>query len=314
MSAAPESYHAPEGRSPQDSLNGLHVKVELENGHNVPCKLYAGSASYLAQCINCGFYALKWATLRCGHCLCEECFVECEEYFCAFHHVTTTKSQAKSGSYRYTFYRDIHIECPSCSALWNPSLIAMHIEYCHSKFSVQNSSTSPKSAPRNETECCGSKDQHDKDLHSLDGGDQQSQRPEAPFTEGDYLDSPQEDPGNTLGRKTLRSPCSEQHLKQSDRKEHEQTSQIRTRERDNRKKAVPGKDFVPHYNGLCVAEHCDEAAAKLGVKEEDDDRSEDKKLDYEIQGLKAKIKMVEERLEEIEKPLRKIIQRLSKNQ
>ncbi|XP_070383620.1 uncharacterized protein [Dermacentor albipictus] len=137
--------------------------------------------------------------------------------------------------------------------------------------------------------------------------------PSLQFTEDDHLDSPQEDPRNTLGRKTLRSPCSEQHLKQSDRKEYE-TSRNRIRACENCKMAVAENDFARHYIGLCVAEHCDEGAAKQGVKEEEEDVSEDKKLDDDIQGLKAKIQTLEERLEEIEKPLRKIIQRLSKGQ
>ncbi|XP_050047954.2 uncharacterized protein [Dermacentor andersoni] len=325
MSGARRSYCAPEATSSQDSLNGLQVKVELRNGHQVPCKLSAASVPYLAQCVNCGFYALEWATLRCGHSLCEGCFVECEEYFCAFDQVTTRKFEAKSGRCQYTVYKDVLIECPCCSRSRDLYTIATHIENCHSKFSVRNSSTTPNSAPRNERKFCDSKDHYDKSLHSLGGRGLESLRPEAAeppqsasntkmFTEDDYLDSPQEDPGNTLGRKTLRSLCSEPHLKQSDRKEHEKISQIRDRECENYKIAVPEKDFAPHYNGLYVTEHCDEGAAKLRVKEEEDDRSEDEILDDEIRGLKAKIQMLEERLEEIEKPLRKIIQRLSKNQ
>ncbi|XP_075530319.1 uncharacterized protein LOC142563629 isoform X2 [Dermacentor variabilis] len=315
MSGAPRSYCEPEARRPQDSLNGLPVKVELKNGHQVPCKLYAGSASRLEQCINCGFCALKWATLRCGHCLCEGCFIEREEYFCTFHQETTTKFQAKSGSYYYKVYKDILIECPGCSALRDLSLIATHIEVTHSEFIVEKSSATAKSAPQNGTEFCGSKNHHDKNLQSLDGREQESLRSEAPALRQPAGCTKTEDPGNTLGSKPLRSLCSEQHLKQSDRKrEQEKTSQIRTRECENYNKAVPEKDFAPHYNGLCVTEHCDEGAGKLGVKEEEDGRSEDEKVDDEIQGLKAKIQMLEERLEEIEKPLRKIIQRLSKNQ
>ncbi|XP_070383611.1 uncharacterized protein [Dermacentor albipictus] len=231
MSGAPRSYPGPEATSPQDSLNGLHVKVELRNGHQVSCKLSAGSVAYVAHCVNCGYYALKWATLRCGHRLCEGCFMECEEYFCRVHQVTTMKFQANSGRCQYTVYKDVLIKCPCCSSSRDLYAIAIHIEISHPKFVFEESSATAKSAPQNETECCGSKDQHDKDLHSLDGGDQQSQRPEAPappqpsgctktLTEDDSLDSPQEDPGNTLGSKPLRSLCSEQHLKQSDRKEH----------------------------------------------------------------------------------------------
>ncbi|XP_054933723.1 uncharacterized protein [Dermacentor andersoni] len=298
MSGARRSYCAPEATSSQDSLNGLQVKVELRNGHQVPCKLSAASVPYLAQCVNCGFYALEWATLRCGHSLCEGCFVECEEYFCAFDQVTTRKFernlrqistfvQAKSGRCQYTVYKDVLIECPCCSRSRDLYTIATHIENCHSKFSVRNSSTTPNSAPRNERKFCDSKDHYDKSLHSLGGRGLESLRPEAA--------EPPQSASNT-------------------KMEHEKISQIRDRECENYKIAVPEKDFAPHYNGLYVTEHCDEGAAKLRVKEEEDDRSEDEILDDEIRGLKAKIQMLEERLEEIEKPLRKIIQRLSKNQ
>ncbi|XP_075530261.1 uncharacterized protein LOC142563562 [Dermacentor variabilis] len=101
----------------------------------------------------------------------------------------------------------------------------------HPGFSVEKSSTTAKSGPENETEFCGSEVHHDNNLLSPDGRDLESFSPEAPapperanntkmFIDYDYLDSPQKDPGNTLGRKPLTSLYSDQSMVQSDRKDH----------------------------------------------------------------------------------------------
>ncbi|XP_049511473.1 uncharacterized protein LOC119463883 isoform X3 [Dermacentor silvarum] len=271
-------------RKTADKLS-LQIRVELENGYQVPCKLDAGSAINLVQCANCGFYALKWTRLRCNDSLCEECFMKCKEYFCSFHKVMTTNLQARSGRCEYAVLKDVLIECIYCSEWQDANTIANHIQKEHRSFFVEGSSRKPN-AVQNQTELCNSK-----------------------VLDGHMLPSSN---GRTTELLKPRQPMAPQRVGDT-KTEPEKTSRDRIMQCENYKRAAPVTDFESQCSELCEAEHRNESVANLGVKQEEDDRSEDKKLDDDIQEVKAAIRVLEQRLEKIEKPLRKIIARLSKN-
>ncbi|XP_070384291.1 uncharacterized protein [Dermacentor albipictus] len=304
MSAAPES---------------LQVRVQLRNGHHVPCKLLnEESASYLTQCVNCGFYAPKWALLRCGHILCEECFIKCEEYFCPLHRVMTMKFQAKSASCQYALYKHVHIECPGCSTSKVLSAIAMHIEIWHPEFSVEQSSTTPKSAPPNETEFCGSKVHHDNNLHSLDGRDLKSLRPKAPEPPQRASNNKTEHLLGEHKNRLMNSDCDDSTLLASvskgdgDRQndtvsgletcpycykqwgkqnymEHVHDCWQRTTECPECVQIIARADYEEHKKQCYKKEKQKNSDGSASVKEEEDGKSEDKKRDDHIQELKTKI-------------------------
>ncbi|XP_037581048.1 uncharacterized protein LOC119464232 isoform X3 [Dermacentor silvarum] len=247
-----------ESRSPLDSLNGLNIKVELKNGHEVPCKLDAGSARNLVQCVNCGFYALKWHILVCSHSLCERCFMECQCYYCALDQIRTMK------------FKD-------------------HIEKEHSSLFEEESSGTPN-AVQNKEELYSSKVLSDLKLHSSRDKDpellnlQQSTPPEhvgdiekpkcATSTKSEnttcrHCGKKVKDIPNHLAvcselpatcpycHDEIRKKDMKAHVDQCDReskearKEHEDTCQDRITECEDHEGALPEKDFEPHCSELC---------------------------------------------------------------
>ncbi|XP_049511492.1 uncharacterized protein LOC119464232 isoform X5 [Dermacentor silvarum] len=204
-----------ESRSPLDSLNGLNIKVELKNGHEVPCKLDAGSARNLVQCVNCGFYALKWHILVCSHSLCERCFMECQCYYCALDQIRTMK------------FKD-------------------HIEKEHSSLFEEESSGTPNavqpkcatSTKSENTTCrhCGKKV---KDIPN-----HLAVCSELPATCPYCHDE--------IRKKDMKAHVDQCDRESKEaRKEHEDTCQDRITECEDHEGALPEKDFEPHCSELC---------------------------------------------------------------
>ncbi|XP_049511491.1 uncharacterized protein LOC119464232 isoform X4 [Dermacentor silvarum] len=235
-----------ESRSPLDSLNGLNIKVELKNGHEVPCKLDAGSARNLVQCVNCGFYALKWHILVCSHSLCERCFMECQCYYCALDQIRTMKFKAKSGSCNKAVLKDVLVQCLYCSEFRDANTIADHIEKEHSSLFEEESSGTPNavqpkcatSTKSENTTCrhCGKKV---KDIPN-------------------HLAVCSELPATCpYCHDEIRKKDMKAHVDQCDReskearKEHEDTCQDRITECEDHEGALPEKDFEPHCSELC---------------------------------------------------------------
>ncbi|XP_049511490.1 uncharacterized protein LOC119464232 isoform X2 [Dermacentor silvarum] len=272
-----------ESRSPLDSLNGLNIKVELKNGHEVPCKLDAGSARNLVQCVNCGFYALKWHILVCSHSLCERCFMECQCYYCALDQIRTMKFKAKSGSCNKAVLKDVLVQCLYCSEFRDANTIADHIEKEHSSLFEEESSGTPN-AVQNKEELYSSKVLSDLKLHSSRDKDpellnlQQSTPPEHPKcatstksenTTCRHCGKKVKDIPNHLAvcselpatcpycHDEIRKKDMKAHVDQCDReskearKEHEDTCQDRITECEDHEGALPEKDFEPHCSELC---------------------------------------------------------------
>ncbi|XP_049274125.1 uncharacterized protein LOC119403087 [Rhipicephalus sanguineus] len=333
MAGVQGSYHDPDSSGPEESLSGCSVKVTLKDGRQLPCKLHAGNTGNLPRCINCGFFMITWAKLKCRHSLCGECFNKSLTYICPIDNARIDRFQASTGTCEYDgTLKDILTECPLCGRTELLSSIVNHIEKAHPIIRIEKSRT-PQNMAQEQTELGGNKALRNHNHSSSDG-----RNPELSNLEST---KPLQGVPDTKTVPTLKHDKTEPRSKEEHHDYNLASSDGRGREFSNNEESKPPAPVIEakreheeapyryfiecpickikvNFNNfrkhkrLCQGQDCGQREASFGVKQ-GDDGTEEQYLDDEIRELKHRVKVLEGRLESMEQPLLALLRRLYKN-
>ncbi|XP_075530784.1 uncharacterized protein LOC142563935 [Dermacentor variabilis] len=274
-----------------ESTGSNFMMVGISGGKRIPCEIFQKDKRNLPLCENCGFYTQTWATLKCKHKLCEECFNSSIDYICKQDHCRTTKDQEHIRSEHPELFENAdeplkqyqrEVNDTGKDSFKNDGKTRQRgVE------DMQNMVPSPRHACI-DAQCDTEMMTDDDSSDSLPGAPDQTK-----------LD-------HEIGTcKHCNTPLEKKAIE-----EHETTCLYCSMTRPNCKEKMAAKDLDVHTKTLCPAKE-KKTTGKLRIQTKSDDSNERKKLMADVQELKERIHALEETMNRIQPPLLKIIERLS---
>ncbi|XP_070383618.1 uncharacterized protein [Dermacentor albipictus] len=233
-----------------------------------------------------------WATLICGHKLCEECFNPCIDYICKQHHCWTAKYQ-----------KHIRSEHPELLENADEPLKQYQGEVNDSKNDPRKDDGNARQRGVEQMQDMVSSARHARidaqcDTEMMTDDDSSDCLPRAP--DKAKLD-------HEIGTcKHCNTPLEKKEIEK-----HETTCLYRIMTCPNCKEEMPAKNLDVHTKTLCPAKER-KTTDKLRIQRKSDDSTEKKILMADVKELKERIHELEETMDRIVPPLLKIIERLSR--
>lgn len=288
------------------STGRIYIKITISKWKQILCELVGKKPQNIALCEKCGFYTQAWATLICDHKLCEECFNQYLEYICPKDHYRTTKDQATRGNCTQELKYAV-ICCPGCNRPKSFKDLMPHISDRHPELLSNADEASRHFEPKTTGYEVGSNCSNEGHMKSY-----------GKMSDGKSLYSLPRAPDETkLDREIVTCRHCNTPLETKEVEEHEKRCPDRSLDCPCCKEPVAAKNIGVHVTTHCPAKEKKESVQTLRTQRVSNGCNVSNKrteLIGDVQEMKERIKELEDTMNRIEKPLQKIIERLSREQ
>ncbi|XP_037525689.1 uncharacterized protein LOC119402638 [Rhipicephalus sanguineus] len=308
---------------------GWYLGVRVNDNVPVQCLIRQGNGSMLERCVNCNFVTEWFWQLKCRHRMCECCFQVIVSYVCTRDETVTKKQEVAASARRYNAdLAGCYIECPECPTVICYRFMKAHLEENHAGIlkkiePVQQNENlernhsfedQPHSERRNLGACgqtFNADQKHGGDATNDTGMEHEEGTPLA--SKGTCGSKQTEESQRGKVPESQLCPFCEKSWEQQEIEGHMNTCSERVIECPECVHEVKSKDYEDHIM-KCTKEDAEEKpdGPPMNSRDVDDDSERRQKVE-EIEALKRAIKALEERIENLEKPLKRLIKRLCEN-